>query len=1317
MYFKKLELYGFKSFVDKTTLLFEPGVTAIVGPNGTGKSNISDAIKWVLGEQSAKSMRGAKMEDIIFNGTDSRDPVNLAEVSLTLSNEGRHLPIDYDEVTITRRLYRSGESDYLLNKTPVRLKDINELLMGTGIGTESYSLLEQGRIDSIISSRPEDRRIIFEEASGITKFKKKKNEALRRLEQTEENLLRVNDIIVEVTRQLNSIQRQVNKARKYQEHFEELKILDTQYTYREYSILKEERQKLQSEDGQCRGDQESIESELINLSESFNTLKNTLTQVESDYKDLSTKVMIADTQIEKNTDRVQLNKERIEEFTQRLNTAVLDIENTKKKIEDLRQQRAQLDARIAVFQEEKNAKEHQLNCKQAALSEIEAQAKEAKETVAQVKARAVNLLSEHAQMKNNLAKLSANIHNANARLTRLHQEKSKTEVELTEIDSSFREKIKEIENLKGRVDEEEKQEFELHSQREGLTAGIKRLEEGIQTAKQELISKQSQFIMLEDLGKNYEGFSSAVKALMTKREEFPEQFVGVDDVLVNLLEVIPGYEVCVENALADSLQAIVVESRQVMLRLRDFISEQQIGRVRIIALDAIPEESKDAAIAGVQPVSDFIRCDERYKKVICYLLKNIFYAKKILTQAENSENRMYEVIPKIDKGPAVVNSGVRFSYYSNEKVNVDVVGDFNDWRMSSDSMLELIGPGVWSIVIPLKAGRFRYKFIIDGQWLVDPNNSSKEIDNTGNANSILEVKEIISEKEQIDEDVLSKLPVAISLITQCGEIYGACEMISKSNSDRRLGLISQKAEMRRLREACRQIDITIEDLANQEGIQQEQLKRVEIDLSQLTKILHHEKVIFANKDSERANIEGARKKLDDELSVINLEIDETTLDLNELVEKETQGKKTLEEIDEENQRNEQQMSQAQEIINNKTNEREDLLVDIAEKKTEFSLVNEQEAALNQNLDMLTQNFDQQHSVLNESQRQQEESGKRIEELSAQVVQLEEQIKAMEQQKQETEVQLEQIRQQRNALLAEFENMQNLIREQEKTLNTIKNRIRDLDVKSVELNFKIDSLKSGVGQYYKIDLETLIMELPQDVDWQQQKDQIDVLKQKVDRLGSVNLAAVEEEEELKERADFLNSQKDDLMSAKETLMQAIRKINKTTKTLFMETFEKAKETFKEYFKLLFSGGDAQLYLSEDKDILESGVEIVVRPPGKRLQSITLLSGGEKTLTAIALLFAVFKIKPTPFCVLDEMDAPLDESNIDRFTRVLQEFLKDSQFIIITHNKKTIAMADVMYGVTMAEPGVSRLVSVKFSDHNKSDEPVDHPSEISATAVPY
>ncbi len=1281
MYFKKLEVYGFKSFVDKTTLFFEPGVTAIVGPNGTGKSNISDAIKWVLGEQSAKSMRGAKMEDVIFNGTEARQPVNMAEVSLTLSNEEKFLPIDYDEVTITRRLYRSGESEYLLNKTLVRLKDINELLMGTGIGTESYSLLEQGRIDAILSSKPEERRIIFEEASGITKYKTKKNEAMRKLQATEENLLRVNDIIVEVNRQLNSIQRQVNKARRYKEQFDTLKEMDTQYTYHEYNIVSEKKADFEKEEKEYSLEQNNLEDDLIGLSHGFKTLKETLGNVEQEYNSLHSKFLNASTEIEKNRHSISLNKERVEEFTQRAEDLCQDIDNSSKKISDMDEQFKQLESRISGFQEEKNIKEHKLVLKRTAITDIEKLIKETQNSIEVSRLAAVNLLSEHAQLKNELTRLSANIHNANARLLRLAQEREKTTQEIDKVSTELSSKIDEVQELRGKVTGEETQSKELNHNAQALEFEINNLKTSRQESKQSLVASQSQLEMLEKLNKDYEGFSSPVKSFMLKKNDYPELFEGVCDVLVNLIEVKKGYELCVELAMGEYLQAVIVKSKQLALRLSEFVENEGMGRVRFISLDSIPNfSSAPGSIESARNIVDVISTDDKYKKVIAHVLKNTFIIENPPINKESSSLQRNSVV---------------FSYRSDFAREVVIVGDFNNWDAAGEAKLEAKGQGLWQRLFLLAPGKYRYKFVVDGKWLRDPDNENVEYDAEGIENSIVEVT-----THEVPSSIIPVFPQMTNrdemLVTTDGRVYSQIEMISKPAKEQGMGLISQKARIKQLIEQCANLKNDIAIFLGQEEVKQKQLDALEITIKELNDVLNDEKITLANRDLEKNNIESIKKKLDDELSIIDLEIDETTLDVQELVEKESDKKNRLEIIDQETLRNEQEMSVGQELMNVKTQEREELLVVMAEMKTAFSHLNEQERALNDNFSILKRNIEDQRCNLQEYSLQKDEALKRTVQLKQEVYTLEQNTISIDAENTQTQEDLEQTKEQRTELLAKFEDMQDQIKIKENKLNHIKNNVRDIDVKKVEINFKIETLVNSMQQSYKMDLTQMRIDLPQEIDWMEQKEQIDALRGKLNRLGAVNLAAVEEEEELRERSDFLTSQKEDLIAAKQTLMHAVAKINRTTKSLFLETFEKSKVAFREYFKLLFGGGDAQLSLTEEKDILESGIDIVVRPPGKKMQNITLLSGGERTMTAIALLFGVFKIKPTPFCILDEMDAPLDESNIDRFTRVLQEFIKSSQFIIITHNKKTICMADVMYGVTMEEAGISKLVSVKFSE---------------------
>ncbi|MCG2711093.1 MAG: hypothetical protein L6416_02025, partial [Candidatus Omnitrophica bacterium] len=1003
-------------------------------------------------------------------------------------------------------------------------------------------------------------------------------------------------------------------------------------------------------------------------------------------------VLNAGTEIEKNRHSISLNKERVEEFTKRAEDLCEDIENSSKKISDMDEQFKQLELRIANFQGEKTVKEHKLVLKRTAITDIEKLIKETHNSIEASRLQAVNLLSEHAQLKNELTRLSANIHNTNARLLRLRQEREKTAKELNSVDNELKNKINEVRELREKVSGEETKSEELNQNRQELTLEINGIKTSMQESAQSLVASQSQLEMLEKLSKNYEGFSDPVKSFMLKKNDHPELFMGVSDVLVNLIEVKKGYELCVELAMGEYLQAVIVETKQLALRLSEFVEKEGMGRVRFISLDSIPGIlGKSSALDSARNIVEVIITDEKYKKVISHLLRNTF----ILENVQDA------------KGPiSLQRNSAMFSYRSDFAQKVAVVGNFTNWNMSE---LEAKGQGLWKKIFLFEPGTYSYKFVVDGKWINDPDNPDVEPDAEGIENSVMKVA-----APEAENTVIPVFPKIINrdeiLVTVEGRVYSQFEMISKPAQEQGMGLLSQKAQIKQLIEQCAKLKNDIADFAAQEKVKQEQLASLEVMLKQLNNILNEEKITLANRDSEKNNVSGIKKKLDDELSIIDLEIDETTLDEQELVEKEKEKKNRLEIIDQEASRNEQEMAIGQELMSIKTQEREELLVVMAEMKTEFSHLNEQERALNDNFAMHKRNIEEQSRNLAEYSLQKDEALKRTGQLKQDIENLEENTALIEEQRARTQEILEQTKNQRGVLLTRFEDMQNQIKVKENKLNHIKNNIRDVDVKKVEVSFKIEALVNTMRQSYKLDLKQLQVELPQEVDWPRQKEEIDLLRGKIDRLGAVNLAAVEEEEELRERTDFLSSQKEDLIAAKQALMHAVSKINRTTRILFLETFEKSKVAFKEYFKLLFGGGEAQLFLTEEKDILESGIEIVVRPPGKKLQSITLLSGGEKTMTAIALLFGVFKIKPTPFCILDEMDAPLDEANIDRFTRVLQEFIKNSQFIIITHNKKTICMADVMYGVTMEEAGISKLVSVKFSEFKEEQEAEAQPIAV-------
>ncbi len=963
MYFKQLELIGFKSFPEKTTIHIEPGVTAIVGPNGCGKSNIADAIRWVLGEQSAKSLRGASMEDVIFSGSSAKEPVNFAEVSLTLSNESKILPIDFEEVTITRRLYRSGESEYLINKNLVRLKDISELLMGTGIGTDSYSILEQGKMDIILNSKPEDRRAIFEEAAGVTKYKSKKKEALCKLEITDNNLLRINDIIQEVKRQIGSVERQAKKAENYKVEFEKLKNLELATASREFLLFEHERktketslQELKQKENEFLARVEETETECANG-------RNEIYAVEERLKAAQGEEMLADAEMMKNRDRISLNRERVGEFFERRESLLKQMELVKKRIGELALELEKMNSEYQRTEKEDVHGRIFLSSVEADFNALETSVNQSLAEEEGTKSRLLDIANERAHHQSGLAKIHAEQSALASRLKRLKRE-----------EESF---LKEIEE-----------------------AGSGPLFGGVPAADPTSLRGR---------------FETCVREFKSK--------------LMNILKTFAGILGAEEEARLDT-------------EIKTFTEE----------VVKIQGQLKDA---------------ESQRKIL-----------------EDTKQRLEEKLSLI--------SG------ETEDLVEEEIG-FKRSEKEHESALFL---------------------------LMEEEKILKE--------KLLSLQGVVKDKAKEREALLVRLTQ-----TRSQEAHAARER-EKAQKDR---------------------NWVLESRSNQEA-----------------------QLLSLNQETEAS----AEKKtaLESEIVLLEEAISALSLSRDEILRK----------------------------IERFSNEREEVSAKLAG--------------------------------------------------------------------------LEKERTQRQAFLKKSQS-----------------EIHAYELENAELRHEIDRLKERIFNAYQVDFppeadpplaEAEGAASDEAFNFEEAKAAIGVQREKLNKMGPVNLVAIEECDEMKQRFDFLTQQQEDLTKAKEDLYKAIQKINRTTKELFIDTFTKIQKHFSEYHRLLFGGGSAELILLDDQDVLESGIEIVARPPGKKLQSISLLSGGEKAMTAIALLMAIFKVKPSPFCVLDEIDAPLDESNVDRFCNVLKEFIVGSQFILITHNKRTMNLADALYGITMAETGVSKIVSVRFSE---------------------
>lgn len=1065
MYFKRLEIFGFKSFADKTTLNFEPGITAVVGPNGCGKSNIFDAIRWVLGEQSSKELRGNNMEDVIFNGTEKKSSLGFAEVSLTLSNEKRSLAIDYDEVTITRRLFRSGESEYLINKTAVRLKDISELLMGTGIGAEAYSLIQQGKVDLIVSAKAEDRRQVFDEAAGITKYKSKKKEAISKLKDTENNLLRINDIIIEVKRQIASIERQANKARKYKEEFEKLKDLEIRSARYQLQGYEAQKQQMAVFLEEVRRKEQELTQELENLNNSLTNDINYLGEIDQKINEVHNEEIKLDGQVDINNRQLGFNQERLEN----LQTSGVKLNEQKnqliKKCQELQERVESMKSQLGEIQHTWKVDADALVEKEEDLKILERQVKEAKEKIVEYEQKILALTSQQVNVRNELTNVMKEIQGFLARKRRLEVENAKVVQEKQEVD----EKLSMI-------------EYQLRSL------------EGV----------------ISDLETNKENQQKVIDVVIAKINDFVSQ--------INEFEK----------------KKIFLESQ------KEFIEK----------LNVQYQDIPDPVVEG-----------------------------RLLTHTTPLEHHT-GIIGKV--------KGVR--------------------RIEDQSLFEIA---------------CETKFI--------------ELD-----------------------------PVQISFKIQEVELQIA-------------SLTAQKQEQEKL-------------------LQDEQAKLEKINEEIAIKEKAH--TVF---DAQKKGVLDEVTKLKGELELVDLEIGEVSTSLESIKKREEELNFNLDTLNQDAQWCKNDIKERQDWIAAQLQRKEQLIVAVAQLQKQAESHKDKMIALEENVKMFTENMDA--GLVEIKQIDDDISGletkrKQIHEEDIAIEKEIESIKLKQVDLRKVVVEQETIK---NEIAQKINSVKGQINAFEDELETIKQNAHVQQLQEQQLTFNEQGVKDRLTQTYKINLEDIpVVENTEETNWEQVTQEIEQLRKRCESFGAVNLVAIEEFEELKQRFEFLTQQQSDLLTAKSQLMDTINKINRSTRQLFMDTFTKVGEEFRIYYRMLFGGGEAQLILLDPENVLESGIEIVARPPGKKLQSISLLSGGEKTLTAIALIFGLFKVNPSPFCVLDEIDAALDESNVGRFSYLLQDFAKIAQFIVITHNKKTISSADVMYGITMPETGISRIVSVKFSDKKKEEE---------------
>lgn len=1197
MRFKKLEIQGFKSFANKTVVHFEPGVTAIVGPNGSGKSNIVDSIRWVLGEHNPRDVRAPRLEDVIFNGTDTKAPVSMAEVSLTIDNEKGLLPISFSEVTIARRVYRSGESECFINQSPCRLRDIHELFLGTGLGGGTYAIIAQGHIDMILSSKPEERRIVFEEASGVAKYLAKKNECVRRLDETEEHLVRIADITNEVRRQVNALERQANKARQYKAQWEELKSLELRLAVDELCGGDARHKLLESKAAELDAQAAGLETEKQAHVASLETCNAAVSAVQQKLQELRTKAVEFAGQIEQHDMQTSLKTRWIEELAVQSQELEREAEQIRQRLGQVDEQLARVSGGEAELREQLSATEQQLKEGEGALSAVAQAIQDALAAVNAFKTKLFEAASMASQQRNRLTELSSELQTLDARQARLEEGRAAR--------TTRREDLRQrLESTRGEHAAQTTQLAQIQQRAGGFqtaldAAGIRRheLTGRVHQMRDQLAKERANAAVREELWRKYEGFPETVKTLMGASVE------GLVGPLVDLVQASPGHEEIVEAALGPLAEAVVVRDRDALSRCREILKGQRLEGCRFLVMSDCPVAlSMDSSehhdgIAGA--VKEYVQAAPEFQPLVDWILNDSWIIDDL--------QRL------LGSGPM---PGGRFVSQSGDR------WDRRSWRFSGSRAIYQTRLGRRQRWEEAKANLQ----VLEGQ-LSGLESQSKDADS--------EWQRLLGEVESAKG--------ALALVTPSVQRLEA-QLRQLEQESARLEEEQQAAELESQDVAARSQELRagIVDAQGAVDAAQQTQKDVEASLgeSQIareTSEARRQELMIA-----RAQVEAGRQALAERLTALAARVAELTTDRGHL----------------------------QQQFDTRIQQRQDA----ATRTTE-----------------LTQQLDQ-HRQAREQAAQER-------------VRLETEAAGVEAKLREEEEKRNQVL---PRLLAVEQQLAELARQLEEQRRQIAERA-----------FRRQHLTERLRELYQIDEATIQAEVaanPPTLTEEQRApmaEQAQKLRAKLEGIGPVSLGSVEEYDELKRRHEFLQTQQNDLIQARDDLKASITQINKAARTQFRETFEKIKVEFQHYYTRLFQGGEANLILLDEEDVLDCGIDIVARPPGKRLQSITLLSGGERALTAVALLFALFKVRPSPFCILDEIDAPLDEANVDRFTRVLEEFLVLSQFILITHNKKTITKADSLYGVTMQEAGISKVLSAKLQQsRGESAPPAPAPAPAAA-----
>ena len=1181
MYLKRLELQGFKSFADKTVLDFGKGVTTVVGPNGSGKSNISDAIRWVMGEMSAKSLRGANMQDVIFAGTQTRKQVNYAQVNLVLDNSDKMFPIDYDEVVVTRKVFRSGESVYQINNSDCRLRDIHELFMDTGLGRDGYSMIGQGNVSQILSTKADDRRSFFEEAAGVSKYKHRKDEATRKLASVSENLLRINDVTAELERQLGPLENQSKKARKYIELYDEYKGLDVsmclinlaknaelfENAKELYNSISGEIDDLRSQESEMEAKQNELYLKSSQKDEEQSAKNNELIDNEAKSMICTNEISICENDIKNNNALCERIDKEIAELENKSEQAKEQIEQFLKSVEEQTIQKQEL---INGFEEIQNSNSEifeKLNVCKNDIEKLQTEVIEKMNDVSSTKAKAQGIENLRSSFIERKETVMVEIANHGSGVENVKNEIKQTEDSISKNTEKADAMRKRVDNLNEKINSAQRENNDKRDELSRLNVSLN--------------SKTSQKKILEGMENDYEGFSRSVKVVMTAPELKKASIYGT---VSGIIDVDKQYVVAIETALGGAMQNIVVENEEDAKAAINHLKNTRGGRATFLPISAVKyreleEAGKVTSCKGyVGIASSLVKYDRKYDSVIKSLLARV------------------------------------------------VVID------NMDNAVEC-------------AKQFGYRF---------------------------------------------------KIVTLDGELLNAGGSISGGSVNKSSGFLSRSAEIKALGEQITAITLDIKKLTKEIETADNDINNLKSQLENYNPLLreYENEILVAKNNLEHlkgvlSSSDSSEKSLSDELAQIDAQLSSSADEVAKLINDARVLERSIETLNAQIKEKEEEF----EAASREKDERANKLMDetLRLKTIENEILN-----INKSIeDLRVSNDENAKAIQNKLSDKQELCEKNIQ-LEAQIKAKNEEIEQIKETSDKIKADIERIEKEKQAVVEGLKGITNSNKELTDRLMTLQQELSKAEAKQLKYETDSENIITRLWDEYEL-TQTTAEEIKNEIeDVGAAKQRVAELKGKIKALGSVNVDAIEEYVTCKERYDFLSKQKTDLEESQENLNKVIESMQELMEEHFQKQFEEINKAFSRVFNELFGGGRGRLYLSDPDDIMESGIEIEVQLPGKGLQNINLYSGGEKSFIAIALLFAILEVKPTPFCFLDEIDAALDDVNVARFATYLKNYLSETQFIVITHRRGTMEAANIMYGVTMQEKGVSKLLSLQIDE---------------------